>query len=470
MRAAHFSPFIRRSALRLRQRLALCGMIIFLLFSVAPAQVLADNPCFPDTATSETNNPSASGGLGACQKQLYSEGVNVYDAATGTAQQCGSDTGASGGATNNAEYIWNFFGGNGLTPVAIAGIMGNFNQEDGNYFVKADSAFDPARKQSNTTRAIPDNGDGKTGYGIAQWTYQDRQAGLFAKMREAGLQQYYGAGWGHPEKDMDPTNAEGMRKLLAVELSYAWEGDTTKIKDIADQLNATTTVTGDNGSTVLFHQLFERSRDKASGIQERVNDAVRFLQQFGDTGTNSCAGELGGVSGIADAIAWADRFYSETQQTYHPGGNKLDGPRSTAITELYHIVDNGKTCWGGAADCSQCTALSGWFVTQMTDYPYGGGNGEAVVGNMKAKGVPTGDEPRPFSIFSYDTGTFGHTGLVLGTLGNGEVITLENNWPTGILSVRQYNIKAEYPHATFAYVGDKLKVPGIDTSQSGGTQ
>jgi surface antigen len=362
---------------------------------------------------------------------------------------------------NNAEKIWNFFIGQGLTPIATAGIMGNFSQED--------SGFDPARKQANTRRAIPDNGDGKTGFGIAQWTSQGRQAGLFAKLREANLGQYYGAGWGHPEKDKEIPAAD-IDSMLTIELNYAWDGDSTKIKDIAQQLNAATSVTGDNGSTVLFHRLFERSRDNASQIKERVRDAGAWLKEFGNTSADSCAGELGGVSSVADAIAWADRFYNDTQQTYHSGGNKLDGPRSASITELYHMVDNGRTCWGGAADCSQCTALSGWFVTQMTDYPYGGGDGGEVVGNMAAKGVPTGKEPRPFSIFSYDTGSFGHTGLVLGTLGNGTVITLENNWPTGTLSVRQYNIKAEYPGATFAYVGDKLKVAGVDTSQSGGTQ
>lgn len=360
---------------------------------------------------------------------------------------------------NNAEMIWNYFIGKGLKPVAVAGIMGNFQQESG---------FDPAVKQNYTKKALPDDGDGKTGYGIAQWTSQGRQAGLFAQMRAANLQQYYGSGWGHPEKNKEMP-IEDRSKLLLVELNYAWDSDSTKISDLADQLNATTTETGDDGSTVLFHKLFERSADNASQIQERVDSATSILEDFkgvtgeGSTGISGCSESLGGVSTIEDAIPWAMRFIQDTKTEYNSAppaiatifGNPSGNDR---IVSLAKWPDNsGFNCWG-ASGCDECVTASGWFVTNMTDYTFYNGNGGEVVNKLESRGTPTGSEPRPFSIFSYNTGSYGHTGIVLGVLQGGTVITLENNWPRDTLSVRKYNLKADHPDVKFAYVGDKLKV------------
>lgn len=415
-------------------------LVSVLLFFSVPKPVLAVDNCSLD--------------------KIYKDALQ-YDPCNLDANAACSATSLSG--SSNEEKVWNFFAGKQLKPVAIAGIMGNFYQEN--------SYFDPARKQGDVVIAIPDKGDNHTGYGLAQWTSAGRQELLFTQIRGAGLDKYYGAGWGSAEidKDIPPENID---KLLGIELEFAWSGDTTKIQDVAGQLNAATSVKGNDGSAVLFHKLYERSNDDVSQIQERVNSAEDMLKKYAGTGVDSsgsCStGQLGGVSSIQDAIPWAEKFIAETKQTYHIGGsslsqNQVDG----GITQIYHIRDDGRTCWGGAADCHQCTAVSGWFVTTKTDYPYGGGNGESVVANMKDRGVPTGNQPKPFSVFSYYTGDFGHTGVVLGVLSNGDVITLENNWPQdddrqgGILIVRQYNLKKAEKGVTFAYVGDKLKVPGV---------
>jgi surface antigen len=396
----------------------------------------------------------------SCNLDKVYKNAAFYDPCdVGENNSCSASADLSG--SSNEEKIWNFFGGKGLKPIAIAGIMGNFQQESFTY--------DPAQKQDNTMIAIPDAGDNRTGYGIAQWTSQGRQALLFTEIRNAGLQQYYGAGWGSAEKDKD-IPAPDINKLLSIELNFAWTGDTTKIQDIAKQLNNTNSVEGENGSTLLFHKLYERSGDNASQIQDRVNSATKILQKYGGTGvlsSGSCStGQLGGVSNLDDAVAWATKFYQETQAKYHPGGYSLNQRKSSGgdTISLYHITDNNSACWGGA-DCSQCTALSGWFVSTKTGYTYGGGDGGQVVANLRAKGAPTGNQPKPFSVFSYDTGSYGHTGVVLGVLSDGSVITMENNWPSddtgGTLVVRKYNIKQRYPSATFAYVGDKLTVPGV---------
>lgn len=365
---------------------------------------------------------------------------------------------------NNTERVWNYLRGQGLTPVAAAGVMGNFSEESG---------FDPAIKQNHTTRALPDAGDGVTGYGLAQWTSQGRQAGLFENMRGANLQQYYGEGWGHPERDRTMPQQDND-KLLLLELNYAWGDDTagakidtTTIKGIKDKLNAATTEKGDNGSTVLFHSLYERSGDNAEQIQERVTAATKILGDMSDVTTVSastgCTGTIGGVSTLDDTIAWAQRFMTDTRNKYSGSApaiaSTIKDPRIDG--SLMRIAtwpeSTSFICWG-AYGCDECTTLSGWFVTNMTGYTYGGGNGGEVVGNLKAKGVPTGKTPKPLSVFSYYTPGYGHTGLVLGVLDDGSVITLENNWPSNTLSARKYNITKDHPTVEFAYVGDKLKV------------
>ena len=373
------------------------------------------------------------------------------------------DSGGTLVGGQRAEQIWNFFLSRGLKPVAVAGIMGNFAQEDG--------LFDPALKQGYSKAAIPDGGDGATGYGIAQWTSQGRQAGLFKEMRQAGLEKYYGAGWGHPEIDKEMPQKD-IDALLLIELNYAWSGDSTKVQDIAKQLNAAKSIRGDSGSTILFHRLFEASADNASQIQERVDSAAMYLKKYRGTsgsviGSTGCAGGLGGVSTMEDAVPWADQFIKDARGR-GAQSRKLNQKHTGNLWSLYVTSnDESHLCWTN--DCEQCTAASAWFIAKMTKYPadisYTTGNGWQVVYSLKARGIPTGSKPQPFSVFSWGSGV-GHTGVVLGVLENGQVITLENNWPNGTLVVRKYDIKKDYPDVRFAYFADKMKV---DVNNDAGT-
>ncbi len=401
------------------------------------------------------------------QKKIYNLGVYAFDVDPGViGAKSGCSITVNGGAglsgTDNSEKVWHFLVAKGLTPIAAAGVMGNLIQED--------SSFDPALKQNYSLKAIPDAGDGKTGFGIEQWTSANRQAGLFAKIKAAGLDKYYGAGYGHPEKDKD-IPVDDVDKLLEIELNYAWEGDTSQIKSFVDKLNATTSVEGEDGSALLFHSLAERSGDDAEGKQQRINSAKNILAKYGgavDSGGGlsgaACGAQLGGVNSIEDALPWAKRFVDDTTEKYNPGGHSLDnvknidGSISTWFTKD-GVVGGGGGCWG-ATYCGQCVAASGWFVTNMTDYDFSPGNGGDLVANLKAKGVATGKEPKPFSIFSTHktSSSAGHTGIVLGVLSDHEVITLENNASgPGILTVYKKDLKAQYSDVEFAYVGDKLK-------------
>lgn len=367
---------------------------------------------------------------------------------SGSADVCSGGSSSISGSSNK-ERVWSYLAGKGLTPVAIAGIMGNLHQEN--------SAFDPATKQAYSTAAIPSSGDGVTGFGIAQWTSKDRQAKLFTKIDAAGLSKYYGAGYGNPDLNKEKISATDNDKLLQVELDFMWSDDTTPVNGLTSELNAKTTVEGDGGSAMFFHDAYERSGDNAAELQERVQSAIDILAELG---SNSC-GALGGVSSLEDGAAWAQKFIEAITTKFGARTAPLNGAEMSDGKSLYSVTD-GTTCtFDTSMGCEQCTALSGWFVATMTDYTYGGGNGDAVVGNLAAKGVPTGNTPKPFSVFSIPASVLGngagHTGIVLGVLEDGQVITLDNNWPGGKLSVRKYNITEKYRGTTFAYVGNKMK-------------
>lgn len=368
---------------------------------------------------------------------------------TDAANACGTGGAATLSGSSNAEKVWSYFAGKDLTPIAIAGIMGNLKQENG--------AFDPAVKQNYSVAAIPLSGDGVTGFGIAQWTSQGRQAGLFAKIDAAGLSKYLGAGYGNPDLNKKKIKPEDSDKLLQIELDYMWNDDSTPVKGLVKALNDKTTVAGPDGSAIFFHDAFERSADNAAQLQERVDSAADFLSELGG---NAC-GSLGGVLSVKDAQPWADKFIAAIETKFKAQTSKLNNEEMSDGVSLYKITDGTMCTFDTSMGCEQCTALSGWFVAEMTDFTYGGGDGGEVVGNLKAKGVPTGSDPKPFSVFSIPASVLGngagHTGVVLGVLDGGEVITLENNWPGGQLSIRHYKIKERYPGTTFAYVGTKMK-------------
>lgn len=407
----------------------------------------------------------------ACDALYYSGNdvlfYNPCEDSCGAANQSGTLKGV-----DNVEKVWNFFASKGLTPEATAGIMGNFSQE---------SYFDPAIKQGEILDAIPIEGDGTTGYGLAQWTYKSRQAGLFTRMKAVGLDKYLGQGWGAREKNRE-IPPDDIDKLLEVELTYAWEGDSTKVSDLKDKLNELTTVEGNNGTTVYFHNTYENSADDATQIQERVDDAKAILAKFGGgstSGGGACAGngQLGGVKTLEDAIPWALRFVSDTKAEYegthiNPSGTEMnEGDNPKYVYNFGH--GSGSYCWN-AADCGQCVALSGWFVHKQTTSEFLFENGGYIVDNYKNRGLPTGTEPRPFSVFSVKSGGAGHTGVVLGVLENGEVITAEANWGSGgQVVVWQGNIQSRYAgnELTFAYFDDTLanEAKAVMDGQSGGS-
>lgn len=78
-------------------------------------------------------------------------------------------------------------------------------------------------------------------------------------------------------------------------------------------------------------------------------------------------------------------------------------------------------CAGGLL--SNCTSFSAFFVNKFTSDKFQGGAGSEVVGNLGAAGVPTGNKPKVYSVFSTgSTSGDGHTGVILGIHGDTVIV------------------------------------------------
>jgi hypothetical protein len=158
--------------------------------------------------------------------------------------------------SDNAEQAWNFFKstrGGSLSDKQIAAILGNFKEESG---------INPRRVQGTKT---PEGDsdinplDGKTGYGIAQWTNIDRQQNL----------SKFAADTSRPVSSLD------------LQLDFVFHEMTdTSPDDIYDHLK---TMDDINLATRYFQSSFEASADSESGIQQRVLAAIRYYNLYSGT-------------------------------------------------------------------------------------------------------------------------------------------------------------------------------------------
>lgn len=130
--------------------------------------------------------------------------------------------------------------------------------------MQSESGLDPRALQPGTTGDAPIRG---RGYGLVQWTFEERQKPLEDRAKAAGVPVYD----------------------LGLQLDYVMYELDEKMPDIGKQLRATTDV---KSATLLIETKYEIHK---GGIQpERQSQAETFLAQFGsNAGT---AGASGGTS------------------------------------------------------------------------------------------------------------------------------------------------------------------------------
>jgi surface antigen len=165
--------------------------------------------------------------------------------------------------TTNAEKIWNFFAGKGLTPNGIAGLMGNLYAESGlnpanlqntyeKKLGKTDAQYTAEVDAGTYTNFVHDS----AGYGLAQWTYWSRKEKLlnFVKTRKTSVGD------------------------LEAQLCFLWEelagysGVLSKLKSAKDIRTAS--------DAVLVS--YERPADQSeSAKQRRAGYGQTYFDQFG---------------------------------------------------------------------------------------------------------------------------------------------------------------------------------------------
>ena len=101
---------------------------------------------------------------------------------------------------NNEKVIWDYLRVKGLTPIAVAGVMGNLYAESGLVPNNLQQTYNASLGMSDAQyTAVVDNGTytnfvrDQAGYGLAQWTYWSRKEGLLnlAKSRGKSIADLY---------------------------------------------------------------------------------------------------------------------------------------------------------------------------------------------------------------------------------------------------------------------------------------
>ena len=166
--------------------------------------------------------------------------------------RCASDTAVgylSLAGKDNLEKILNFLMREGLTLAQASGVIGN---------LMAESGLNPAIIQGGGTAPdtyVPVSG---VGFGLAQWTSSDRQAGLSAFAQQMGA----------PITD------------LGVQMNYLWKELSTNYASTLSSLKATNDPVQ---AAVVFHKGYEGSADSyAQVVANRGGNAARVYQTYSD--------------------------------------------------------------------------------------------------------------------------------------------------------------------------------------------
>lgn len=219
-------------------------------------------------------------------------------ACCGTDPSGGGDDSLSG--NGNAEKVFNFFVGKGLTPEQAAGIVGNMQKESG---------IDPEIVQGGSQSKDPSAaGDG--GWGIVQWTPGSKASAIKAA---AGI--------------------DGPIYSLSVQLEMLWaqldgKAGAYSEEQAGKELRSTTTVEdatrafqGDSAAGGKYFG-YERPADQAGSLPDRIASAKAALKQFG------------GNTVLAESSDSSGNGASCTCTTSSAGGSSTANKLSQTLKEL----------------------------------------------------------------------------------------------------------------------------------------
>lgn len=150
----------------------------------------------------------------------------------------------------------------------------------------------------------------------------------------------------------------------------------------------------------------------------------------------------------------------------------INDSQAQALANYYNSDDVDASYWGLPFGKKNCVSFSYFFVQRFTSVGRSSlhtGDGRQVSYNLsQALGMPTGDSPRPYSVFSVTQGVTdctlsdgrvvkcGHTGVVVAVNGN-DITTVEAAYPNTLAYVAHHDISyftnAEYGNSyVFMYL------------------
>ena len=193
------------------------------------------------------------------------------------------------------EHIWNYLSSKGLGSLAIAGIMGNMQQESG---------FNP-KVMEGGGESDEVNLDSDRGYGLCQWSFSRKQD-------LANFAQSQGKSSGDLETQLD---------FMLSELS---RGDTISKMDNAGSAGE---------AAAIFHSDFERSNDGPEVIKNRMDNAEQAFQTKGkgiatgstfkgsgsSSSNNGPQGIFGALSELTNKISSLTNIFGQGKSKYGKG-------------------------------------------------------------------------------------------------------------------------------------------------------
>lgn len=185
------------------------------------------------------------------------------------------------------------------------------------------------------------------------------------------------------------------------------------------------------------------------------------------TGTTTCGSLFGDLPAGGMTDDEAEKFmkaYYDLAMEYKGKGTysmTTRGGEKISWSNNCNTDSNGNV-FGPVGVLKNCVSFTKWFVFTYSTMPsdYISGNGQDIVRNLGAKGVPTGKEPKPYAVFSWSSGKYGHTGIVLGVNDDKSFIVGESscsaNWDSKMVG-QAATYKLSSHDWQFAYIDEYLK-------------
>ncbi len=274
----------------------------------------------------------------------------------------------------NKEEIWNYLINKGLSSAGAAGVIGNLEWESSCLPNNLENAAEIKSGMSDTSFTVAvDNGsisreefitssrfgvydNGTYGYGLAQWTYSTRKAGLYdyAKNRGCSIGN------------------------LNMQLDYMWQEMSSSLKNYLKN-------TSDySDACVEFHNVYEGSADDASRIAGRVKLAKAVYESHGGGGSYlDLNGLIDGVSkghiadaGVADVYIYdkngtliessvgIDDYY-----TAWPAGTTYEINNIRGFGYYFDGVQSGSASLSGAIGSSKVTVTLSFSTIPQSSSP-----------------------------------------------------------------------------------------------------